>query len=72
MNDASDLSALLIGRMKRRGVTVTQAAELMRVSRNTVTKWLKTPETAPLISLLVLCDIIGIRKRELSAAIERI
>ena len=72
MKDASDLSALLIGRMKRRGVTVTQTAELMRVSRATVTKWLRSPETAPLISLLVLCDIAGVRKRELTAAIEKL
>lgn len=72
MADASNLSDLLIGSMKRRGVTVTQAAELMRVSRNTVTKWLRSPETAPLISLLVLCDIAGVRKRELMAAIDQL
>ena len=61
----------MYGRMKREKVTNKQIAATMRVSTNTVRKWLTAPEKMPLITLLEMSKVIGIRKRELLAAIER-
>ena len=57
--------------MKRERVTNKQIAATMRVSTNTVRKWLTAPEKMPLVTLLEMSKVIGIRKRELLSAIER-
>lgn len=67
----SALSVLFYGRMKREGITTKQLSETMSASTNTVRKWLNNPEEMPLGVLLLMAKAIGIRRRELWAAIER-
>ena len=65
----SNLSTLFYGHMKQSGVSGTQIAQITGASRNTVRKWLAAPESMPLTTMLQIAEIIGIRKRELVAAI---
>lgn len=65
------LSVLICGRMKRDGITRKMISSAMSASPNTVRKWLNKPEEMPLVTLLELCRCVGIRQRELWAAIER-
>ena len=44
MTAISSISVLFYGRMKQQGVTATQIAAITGASRNTVRKWLDTPE----------------------------
>ena len=71
MTAMSSISVLFYGRMKTQGVTATQIAQITGASRNTVRKWLDTPERMPLATMLQIADIIGIRKHEIAVAIER-
>ena len=65
------LSVLVCGRMKQNGITQKELSSAMNASPNTVRKWLKSPETMPLITLLELCRRIGVRQYELFAAIKK-
>ena len=70
-NTSKNLSCLIYGRMKQRGVTLDDLLKPAGVSsKTTLVKWMREPQGQQMKGVKELCKRLGITREEFLAAID--